>query len=171
MLRDLGRDLVDAAYLEGEFVLSSGQKSRYYFDKYLFETKPDILQRIARCLAQLIPPGTDRLAGPELGGVPLATAVALETGLPFVIVKKEVKGYGTDHIIEGELHPGDHVVVLEDIMTTGAQGIGAARKLIEAGAAVESIIAVVDREEGAAEHIAAAGFAMSAIFRRRELGV
>jgi orotate phosphoribosyltransferase len=170
-LQELGRDLVAAAYLEGDFILSSGQRSAYYFDKYLFETKPSILRRLAAFLAEMVPPGIDRLAGPELGAVALATAVSLESGLPFVIVKKEVKDYATSHLIEGELHPGERVAVLEDILTTGTQAIGAAAKLVQAGAKVDLIIGVVDRGEGAPANAAAAGFAMRALFTREDLGV
>lgn len=168
---ELARDLANAAYLRGNFVLSSGKKSTYYFDKYLFETKPSILRRLATFLAEMIPPRVDRLAGPELGGVAIATAVSLETGLPFVIVKKESKDYATGHLVEGELYAGDRVVVLEDILTTGAQAIGAASKLAEAGAKVELIIGVIDRGEGARENAATAGFAMRALFTREDLGV
>lgn len=171
IFRELGRDLANAAYLRGDFVLSSGQKSNYYLDKYLFETKPSILRRLATFLAEMIPPRVERVAGPELGGVALATAVSLETGLPFVIVKKEAKGYGTDHVVEGELYPGERVVVMEDILTTGAQAIGAARQLVRLGARVELIMGVVDRNEGARENIATAGFAMRALFSREDLGV
>jgi orotate phosphoribosyltransferase len=170
-LRELGRDLVGAAYLEGDFLLSSGQRSSYYFDKYLFETRPAILRRLARVLAGMVPAETDRLAGPELGAVALATAVSLETGLPFVIVKKETKDYATGHLIEGELGAGDRVVLIEDILTTGHQAIGAARKLVEAGASVALIIGVVDRLEGAEANAAAAGFPLRAVFTRTDLGV
>ena len=170
-LSEVGRDLVAAAYLEGDFVLSSGRRSRYYFDKYLFETKPAILSRLAELLAGSVPAGTDRLAGPELGAVALAAAVSLRTGLPFVIVKKQSKDYATRKTIEGELHPGDRVVVVEDILTTGAAAVRAADALREAGAEVLKILAVVDREEGAAESMAAAGYAFEPLFRRSELGV
>jgi orotate phosphoribosyltransferase len=170
-LYELGRDLLSAAYLQGDFVLSSGVKSRYYFDKYLFETKPGILRRLASFLAELVPPQTDRLAGPELGAVALATAVSLETGLPFVIVKKEPKGYATSRLVEGELYPGERVVVVEDILTTGAQAIRAAQQVTRAGAQVQSILVVVDREQGGPESIAAAGFQAKALFRRTDLGL
>jgi orotate phosphoribosyltransferase len=167
----LGRELVKAAYLEGDFTLSSGAKSRYYFDKYLFETKPDILRRVAQLLAEMVPPGTDRLAGPELGAVALAAAVSLESGLPFVIVKKEVKEYATTRLVEGELIPGDRVVVVEDVLTTGAQAIRAARQVICAGGRVQTILVVVDRQEGGPENAAAAGFQLRSLFTREELGV
>jgi orotate phosphoribosyltransferase len=170
-LGELGKDLVAAAYLEGDFVLSSGRRSRYYFDKYLFETKPLLLGPLASALAERLPEDTERLAGPELGAVALAAAVSLRTGLPFVIVKKRSKDYATHRTIEGELNAGDRVVVVEDILTTGAAAVRAADVVKEAGAHVLKILAVVDREEGAAEAIAAAGYAYDALFRRTDLGV
>ena len=128
--------LIQASFLRGEFVLSSGRKSSHYIDKYRFETRPDLLRDIARLLAQALPPGTTALAGAAVGGVPIATAVALETGLPFVIVRPETKGHGTARTIEGILDPGDRVVVLEDVVTTGAQVVRAARAVASAGAEV-----------------------------------
>jgi orotate phosphoribosyltransferase len=170
-LAELGRDLVAAAYLEGDFVLASGKRSRYYFDKYLFETEPSLLGRLAGSLAEALPPDADRLAGPELGAVALAAAVSLRTGLPFVIVKKQSKDYGTRRSIEGRLGAGDRVVVVEDILTTGAAAVRAADAVREAGGVVLMILAVVDREEGAAENIAGAGYRYEALFRRSDLGV
>lgn len=170
-LSALGRDLVAAAYLEGDFVLASGKRSTYYFDKYLFETEPSLLGRLAESLAEALPPDTDRLAGPELGAVALAAAVSLRTGLPFVIVKKQSKDYGTRRSIEGELKAGDRVAVVEDILTTGAAAVRAADAVTEAGGVVLTILAVVDREEGAAENITAAGYEYKALFSRSDLGV
>jgi len=170
-LAALGRDLVAAAYLEGDFALASGRRSKYYFDKYLFETKPELLSRLAELLADSVPPETDRLAGPELGAVALAAAVSLRTGLPFVIVKKQSKDYATRKTIEGELDAGDHIVVVEDILTTGAAAVRAADAVRDAGGTVLKILAVVDREEGAAESIAAAGYRYEPLFRRTDLGV
>src|SRR2546427_9251016 len=86
-INEVGRDLINAAFLRGDFLLASGSRTSYFFDKFLFATKPGILRRIASFLAEMVPPETDRLAGPELGAVPIVTALSLETGLPFVIVK------------------------------------------------------------------------------------
>lgn len=173
MLRkeELGRDLVNAAYLRGDFVLSSGLRSSYYFDKYLFETKPGILRRVAAMIAAMVPPEADRLGGPELGAVALTAAVSLETGLPFVILKKQAKGYGTSKAIEGELYERERVVVVEDILTTGGEAIRAANTVTEAGAEVLMILAVIDREQGAQENLTAAGFKSKALFSRTELGL
>jgi orotate phosphoribosyltransferase len=168
---ELGKDLVNAAYLRGDFVLSSGLRSSYYFDKYLFETKPGILRRVAAMIAAMVPPEADRLGGPELGAVALTSAVSLETGLSFVILKKQSKGYGTSKAIEGELYERERVVVIEDILTTGGEAIRAANTVTEAGAEVLMILAVIDREQGAQENLTAAGFKCKALFTRTELGL
>ncbi len=170
-LAELARDIVGAAYLRGDFVLSSGARSHYYFDKYLFETKPSILRRVASFLAELVPPQTDRIAGPELGALALATALSLETGLPFVIVRKAAKEYGTSRLMEGEIYPGERVVVVEDVISTGAQGIRAADRLKEVGAHVLGILAVIDREQGGPEAISAAGYTLTTLFSRKDLGI
>src|SRR2546423_2979683 len=117
-LGELARDVVAAAWLEGDFVLSSGRRSRYYLDKYLFETRPGILRRVGRHLGQLVPAGTTRLAAPELGAVLLGAAVSLELDLPLALVRKETKQHGTGRAIEGVLEPGDRVTVVEDVLTT-----------------------------------------------------
>jgi orotate phosphoribosyltransferase len=155
-LAELARDVVGAAYLRGDFVLSSGARSSYYFDKYLFETKPGILRRLASFMAEMVPPQTDRIAGTELGAVALATALSLETGL---------------RLVEGEVYPGDRVVVVEDVISTGAQGIRAADRLVEVGAHVLGILAVIDREQGGPEAISAAGYTLTTLFRRSQLGL
>src|SRR2546421_12660047 len=133
-LDELARDMVAAAWLEGDFVLGSGRRSRYYFDKYLFETQPAILRRVGRELAALVPAGTCRLAAPELGAVLLGGAVSLELDLPLVLVRKEAKGYGTSRALEGVLEAGDRVTLIEDVLTTGGEAIKAAARLREAGA-------------------------------------
>jgi orotate phosphoribosyltransferase len=165
---ELARDLTNAACLRGDFVMSSGLRSSLYFDKYLFETKPGILRRLASLLAELVPATTDRLAGAELGGVALVTAVSLETGLPFVIIRKYAQG---DNPLEGELVPGDRVTLIEDVLTTGNAAISAARQLQAADGAVQMVLGVLDLERGAASNLAAAGFASHMLFDRSELGL
>ena len=127
--RSLAQEVARVALLRGDFVLSSGARSSYYVDKYLFETDPGVLRRIASSMASLVPAGTERIAGTELGAVALATALALETNVPFVIVRRDVKGYGTAKAIEGTLHAGEKVVVIEDVVTSGAQCIKAADRV------------------------------------------
>jgi len=168
---DLARLLKSVALLEGDFTLRSGRKSRYYFDKYRFETNPGLLRAVAHELAAMLPEGVGRLAGAELGGVPLATAVALESGIPFVIVRKESKGYGTEKRIEGEMHAGEHVVLLEDVATTAGAALKAVEALREAGAGKVSVLLVLDREEGAAESFDEAGVSYRALFTARSLGI
>ena len=156
--------LMQASFLRGEFVLSSGHTSTHYIDKYRFETRPDLLRDIARLLACALPEETTMLAGPALGGVPLATAVALETGIPFVIVRPEAKPYATARLIEGQMDRGERVVVIEDVVTTGAQAVRAARALEDVGGRVLLILAVVDRHEGGAAGVLAAGYRFQALY-------
>jgi orotate phosphoribosyltransferase len=169
---ELGRDLVAAAVLRGSFVLRSGATSSYYIDKYLFTTRPDLLRRLAVELAARLPDGVQRVAGPVLGAVPLITAVALETGLPSVIVRTEKpKDYGTGKQIEGKLERGERVVVIEDIVTTAGAAMATLEALREAGADVLSVLAVVDREEGGTDAFARAGVPYQALFTRTSLGL
>lgn len=136
----------------GEFELSHGGTSEYYVDKYRFETDPSALTTVAEAFAERV--GDTTLAGVALGAVPLVTATGLETGNPYVIVRKETKGYGTGNRIEGTLPEDDPVLVLEDVATTGKSALSAVQALREAGATVEEVLVVVDREEGAKELLA-----------------
>ena len=139
----------DAALLEGDFVLSSGRRSRFYVDKYLFSTEPGLLGELASGLAAKLPGGVAKLAGVELGAVPLVAATALKTGLPYVIVRKGTKDYGANagRAIEGRLGPGEKVVLVEDVVTTGTQVLRAAEALEGEGAEIICIVAVLDRRE------------------------
>ncbi|MSQ24342.1 MAG: orotate phosphoribosyltransferase [Chloroflexi bacterium] len=166
---ELGQGLVKAAYLEGDFLLASGRRSRYYFDKYLFETRPELLGAVAQHLASRVPPEVRRLAGPELGAVALAAATSLATGLPSLFVRGAAKAYGTAKRIEGPFEPGDAVLVLEDVVTSGASAIEAADLLKESGCRVVRILAVIDREEGGRESAKAAGYELDALFTKSEL--
>ncbi len=169
--KTLAQQLLQAAYREGDFTLRSGRRSHYIIDKYGFETRPDLLRAIARELAGLLPQDARQLAGVELGGVPLATALSLETGLPFVIVRKGQKGHGLDRPVEGELIKGEHVVLVEDVATTGGAALAAVETLRQAGAGEVSALLVVDRQEGAAEAFRAAGVPCRALFTRDSLGI
>ena len=146
---DLASRVREAALLEGDFVLSSGKRSSFYVDKYLFSTEPGLLRELATELSRLLPDNVDRLAGVELGAVPLATAVSLVSGLPYVIVRKVPKEYGgsAGESIEGKLGGGERVVLIEDVITTGAQALVAAGRLSEARVEVVKIVAVLDRRE------------------------
>jgi orotate phosphoribosyltransferase len=165
----LGRDLVKASYLKGDFVLRSGKRSNRYFDKFLFETEPELLRRLGKHLAALIPKDTQRLAAPELGAVLLGGAVSLETGLPLVLVRKEPKGYGTSKQIEGRLEAQDRITLIEDVVTTGGDSLRSAQALRDAGADVIHLVVVLDRGEGGEDNIKSAGIPYSPLFRVQDL--
>jgi orotate phosphoribosyltransferase len=169
---ELARALRAAALLEGDFTLRSGRKSKYYLDKYLFETQPMLLRELAKRFAKYVTPEVDRIAGAELGAIALAAATALETGKPFVIVRNAKKvGYGTGRLIEGGLERGDRVLLVEDVATSGGQAIEACHALQEAGATVTAIVATIDRQEGARAAIESAGLRFAALFTTNDLGV
>ena len=166
------QDLIDAlraadAVRFGEFELAHGGTSDYYVDKYLFETDPHCLRLIASAFADRVEETT--LAGVALGAVPLVAATSVETGNPYVIARKAAKEYGTGNRIEGRLEPGERVVVIEDIATTGTSAIEAVEALREAGAVVERVIVVVDREEGARENLAEIGVTLEALLTATDL--
>ena len=164
-LRELGRDLVKASYLKGDFVLRSGRRSNRYFDKFLFETDPVLLKRLGRHLAELVPKETQRLAAPELGAVLLGGAVSMETGLPLLLVRKEAKGYGTAKQLEGRFETGDRVTVIEDVVTTGGDSLRSVQALRDAGLDVIQLVVVLDRGEGGEENIREARISYSPLFR------
>lgn len=174
---ELGKQLLNVAYLEGDFVLRSGKRSRYYLDKYLFETDPAVLSGIVRHMAEMIRDAAkthgpyDRLAAPELGAVALGAGLSLELGLPFVIVRKQSKEYGTAKAIEGAYSPGERVVVVEDIVTTGGAALAAVETLRQAGLEVADLFCVVDREEGGRENAAQLGVRLHPLFTSTELGI
>ena len=168
-LRELGRDLVKASYLKGDFVLRSGRRSNRYFDKFLFETQPALLKRLATQLASLVPPATQRLAAPELGAVLLGGAVSMESGLPLILVRKEPKGYGTAKQLEGRYEPGEHVTVIEDVVTTGGDSLRSIQVLRDAGLEVIHLVVVLDRGEGGEDNIREAGIRYSPLFRIADL--
>ncbi len=121
--------------------------------------------------AERIPAGTTLLAGAELGGIPLVTTAAMASGLPCLFVRNQKKEYGTAKQFEGAISGEDRVVVVEDIATTGGQVLEAARDIAATGATVTSIIAVVDRLQGARAHIEEAGFVFDSLFTVRDLGI
>ncbi len=168
---DLASRVREAALLEGDFVLSSGKRSRFYVDKYLFSTEPGLLGDLARALAGRLPPGVGRLAGVELGAVPLVAAVSLSTGLPYVIVRKGVKEHGASagKGVEGRLAAGERVALIEDVVTTGTQVLRAAAVLEGIGVEVAKVVAVLDRrEEGGAR---LGGYEFEALLRIEDIGV
>jgi orotate phosphoribosyltransferase len=169
---ELGAALREHAYLEGDFVLRSGRRSRYYLDKYRFETRPDLLGPLGERLAEAVgehEPEAVRLAGPELGAVPLAAAASLASGLPFLIVRKEAKSYGTGNRLEGPFEPGECVCLVEDVITSGGAAVDAVAALRDAGLACRRAVCVVDREEGGADALARHAVRLRALFLASEL--
>ena len=169
--QELAQKVKTASYLEGDFVLRSGKRSKYYLDKYLFETKPEILKALGAEFAKHITADVTLIAGAELGGVALAAATAMESGKNWIIVRNSKKDYGTSKMVEGILKAGDVVLLVEDIATTGGQVLEAAKVITEAGAKVKKIVAVIDRKQGARENITAAGYDFESILTKEDLGI
>jgi len=162
----------ECAYLEGDFVLRSGRRSSYYLDKYLFETRPELLAPLGEAIAEetrQAEPGAALLAGPELGAVALAASASLASGLPFLIVRKEAKGYGTSKRLEGCFEDGDLVCLVEDVVTSAGAALDAVRALREAGLEVRNAVCVIDREEGGVDALAREGVHLRALFRASEI--
>ena len=173
----MNRDqLIDAikrtSVLHGTFTLRSGRTSSYYVDKYKFATRPDILREVGILMAaQAMETEAARIAGAELGGVPLAASASLASDKPYLLVRNAKKDYGTSKQMEGELEPGDRVLLVEDVVTTGGQVLEAAKVLTDAGAVVTRIVAVIDRLEGGRENIEAAGYELRSLVTTKDLGV
>jgi orotate phosphoribosyltransferase len=163
--------IAETSVLHGDFTLRSGRKSSYYLDKYLFSTQPAILSGLGVLFAQRIPPETDRLAGAELGGIPLVSSASIATGKPCLFIRNSKKDYGTAKQLEGRIEAGDKVVLLEDVATTGGQALEAAEIIQEAGGEILKVIATIDREEGARENFESAGIPFESIFTKTDLGV
>jgi orotate phosphoribosyltransferase len=161
---------VDAvSRLRGEFVLRSGRTATEYFDKYRFEADPVLLDDIAKSMAALVPPGTDVLAGLEMGGIPVVTALARHVGLPCAFVRKTAKAYGTARLAEGADIAGRRVLVVEDVVTSGGQVVVSTGQLRELGATVEHALCVIDRQEGGTESLAAHRITLLSLLARADL--
>jgi orotate phosphoribosyltransferase len=170
--RELGASLREHAYLEGDFVLRSGRRSSYYLDKYRFETQPEVLAPLGEAIADAareVEPEAARLAGPELGAVPLTTAASLASGMPFLLIRKEAKSYGTGNRLEGVFEEGELVCLVEDVVTSGGAAVESAQALREAGLEVRNAVCVVDREEGGVDALAREGVRLRALFRVSDL--
>lgn len=172
MTDELGVRLREHALLEGDFLLRSGRRSTYYLDKYRFETLPELLGPLGERLAAAArehEPEAVRLAGPALGAVALAASASLASGLPFVIVRDAVKGYGTENRLEGPFEAGELVCLIEDVVTSGGALAEAVAALRDAGLVVRNAICVVDREEGGADALARIGVRLRALYGTGEL--
>lgn len=166
---NLAAAIASVATLHGEFILRSGAKASEYFDKYRFESDPALLRAVAEHLAPMIPPQTEVLAGLELGGVPIATALSLHTGLRTVFVRKRAKEYGTRRLAEGVDIAGLHALVIEDVVTSGGQVVASANDLRELGATITDALCVIDRQQGGGAALAAAGITLRSLFTKSDL--
>ena len=168
MSSSLGVAVYGKAHLTGEFVLRSGQVSHEYFDKYLFESDPVLLRRVAEAMVTLLP-DCDVLAGMEMGGIPIVTVMSQLTGLPAVFVRKEAKDYGTRKVAEGQRVDGLRVVGIEDVVTTGGALVKGCLALRAAGALLDTVVCAIDREQGGGDNLAAAGITLRPALRRADL--
>jgi len=165
----LAHDIYQTSHLQGKFLLRSGMVSDEYFDKYLFEADPALLKRIATEMAALVPPGTDALAGLELGGVPIATMLSQLTGIPTLFVRQKAKEYGTCKLAEGGELSGQNVAIVEDVVTSGGQILASAAELRERGARIASVLCVIDRASGGPENLAREDLELRPLFTMSEL--
>ena len=161
---ELARDIFRVSHLTGQFTLRSGIEATEYFDKYRFESDPSLLARIADAMTTLVPDGTEVLAGLEMGGIPVVTALSRATGIPAAFVRKERKTYGTCKIAEGPDLSGRRITVVEDVVTRGGAVVDGVANLREDGAVVEVAVCVVDREQGGREALSEVGIELRPLF-------
>jgi len=166
---DLARRVRDVSRLTGEFVLRSGRIANEYFDKYQFEADPGLLDQLAERIAVLIPEGTEVLAGLEMGGIAVVTALARHARLPTAFIRKQAKQYGTARLAEGAEVAGRRVLVVEDVVTSGGQVVISTGELRKLGAHVDHALCVIDRQEGGAAALAADGITLRALLTREDL--
>jgi orotate phosphoribosyltransferase len=165
----LARDIDAACRLTGQFTLRSGQVADTYFDKYLFEAQPALLDRVAAQMLGLLPEDTELLGGLELGGIPIATMVSARTGLPALFVRKQAKEYGTCKLAEGPDVSGRRVTLVEDVITTGGAVRDATRALREAGAIVGVVVCAIDRSPEGDNPLADVGLEVRSVLTRAQL--
>lgn len=166
---DLARRIHAVSQLTGQFTLRSGRTATEYFDKYRFEGDPVLLDDIARQMAPLVPSGTEVLAGLEMGGIPVVTALGRHTHLPCAFVRKQAKPYGTCRLVEGADVEGRRVLVVEDVVTSGGQIVLSTADLRGLGAEVHEALCVIDREQGGADALAAEGIALLSLLTAADL--
>lgn len=156
-------------FKEGHFVLSSGKESDYYIDMKKAITEPEILSAVSKLIYELIKEDNiNKVAGPALGAVPIATAISLEANIPLLMIRKEKKSYGTSKLIEGELVEGDEVIVVEDVTTTGGSLLKAIKAIQDNGGIVKRAFVIVDRLEGANEAFEKEGIKLEPLIKVNE---
>jgi orotate phosphoribosyltransferase len=165
---DLAQRIYQTSRITGEFRLRSGTTSHEYFDKYLFEANPKLLQDIAQALLPLIPKNAEVFAGLEMGGIPIATVLSQLTGLPTLFVRKTAKEYGTCKLAEGGSIQR-RLVIVEDVVTSGGQIIESAYALRQAGADIVRVVSVIDREAGGAANLHKENLNFKSLFTMTDL--
>jgi orotate phosphoribosyltransferase len=165
----LAADIDACCRLTGEFTLRSGQVATEYFDKYLFEARPELLARVVDQMVRLIPDDTELLGGLELGGIPIATVLSARTGLPGLFVRKKAKEYGTCKLAEGPDVAGRRVTLVEDVITTGGAVRDATQALRAAGALVETVVCAIDRSPEGENPLADVGLDVRPVLTKLEL--
>lgn len=167
--QELGKRIYSTAYITGNFTLRSGAVSNEYFDKYLFESEPELLEEIANQMSLLVPNKEILLAGLEMGGIPLAAALSLKTRNKVVFVRKKAKEYGTMKLAEGADIAGKELIVIEDVITSGGQVIISTEDLRKRGAIINTALCVIDRQSGGKEKLKEAGIELTSLFTMSEL--
>ena len=166
---ELAQSIFETSHLTGKFLLRSGQISNEYFDKYLFESNPNLLKSIAEQMENIVPDNTEILAGLEMGGIPLATALSFRTNKPTIFVRKKAKEYGTKKLAEGVLFKNKNVTIIEDVVTTGGQIIKSAAELRNLGAEINNVMCVIVRDSKAFENLKKANLNLIPLFTMEEL--
>lgn len=166
---NVAEQILRTSKLSGTFRLRSGAVSDTYFDKYLFESDPGILKAVAELMVPLVPPGTEVRAGLEMGGIPIATALSLTTGLPAAFVRKEAKTHGTCKYAEGAGLSGRKVVIVEDVVSSGGAILDTLARLREDGVEPTAALCVIDRETGGAAALRDAGLELRSLFTMSEI--
>lgn len=165
----LAADIDATCRLHGTFTLRSGQVSDTYFDKYLFEAQPALLERVAARMVDLLPEGTELLGGLEMGGIPIATMVSAKTGIPVIFIRKKAKEYGTAKLAEGPAFDGKRVTLIEDVITSGGAVRDAANALRPAGAIIDTVVCAIDRSPEPGESLRDVALEIRSVLTRAEL--
>lgn len=168
---ELAERVKTVSLLNGQFELRSGMTSSFYLDKYRFESDPTLLNAVIDELEKLLPKSFDKLAGLELGGIPLATGLSLKTGKKCLYVRKVPKTYGTCNLVEGGFDPGETAVIIEDVITTAGQVCKSVKQMRELGLIVQHVTCVIDRQQGGKENLANIGCSLASVFTIDELGL
>ncbi len=166
---ELAKQLRAVSFLTGNFTLRSGKTSRFYWDKYRFESNPALLSAIADEMKKLLPESFDKLAGLELGGIPLATTLSLKIGKPCLYVRKTAKTYGTCNLVEGGFESGERAVVIEDVITTAGQVCASVKQMRELGLTVQHAVCVIDRQQGGSKNLENVECSLASVFTLEEL--